>query len=109
MMSAKECGFMPKKTVTVDFAKLASQRAEFVKENPWLIPAGLAIQMIPLALLIRGRVKTNIYKKKLQIEREKTKQLAMQLQNEHPHGHGRHHSKHRGGYHDFEGVAPRQL
>ncbi|WP_203651974.1 hypothetical protein [Secundilactobacillus yichangensis] len=104
---------MAKKTVTVDFAKLANQRAEFVKENPWLIPAGLAIQMIPLALLIHGHVKTNIYKKKLQIEREKTKQLTLQLQTEHPHGHGhghhRHHSRHDDGYHNFEPTAPRQL
>lgn len=100
---------MAKKTVTVDFAKLANQRAEFVKENPWLIPAGLAIQMIPLSLLIYGHVKTNIYKKKLQIEREKTKQLTLQLQTEHPHGRG--HGHHRHHFHDggFEPAAPRQL
>ncbi|MCH5462877.1 hypothetical protein HC026_07375 [Lactobacillus sp. LC28-10] len=104
---------MAKKTVTVDFAKLANQRAEFVKENPWLIPAGLAIQMIPLALLIHGHVKTNIYKKKLQIEREKTKQLELQLQSGHPHGRGhghhRHHYQHDGGYRNFEPAAPKQL
>lgn len=102
---------MAKKTVTIDLAKLASQRAEFVKENPWLIPAGLAIQMIPLSLLIYGHVKTNIYKKKLQIEREKTKQLNLQIQNNHPHGHGhhRHHSKPDSGFHNFEPVSPRQL
>ena len=102
---------MAKETVTVDFAKLASQHAEFLKENPWMIPVGLTVQMVPLALLIYGHVKTNIYKKKLQIEREKTKQLTLQLQNGHPysHGHHRHHSKHNGNYHEFNPAAPRQL
>jgi len=100
---------MAKKTVTVDFEKLASRHAEFIKENPWLIPVGLTVHMIPLALLVYGHVKTNIYKKKLQIEREKTKQLALQLQSNRPQGHGRHHSKHHGGYHGFEPTAPRQL
>lgn len=102
---------MAKKTVTIDFAKLAGKRAEFIKENPWLIPAGLAIQTVPLAMLIYGHVKKNIYKKKLQIEREKTKQLELQYQNGHPHGYGhhRHHSQHNGDYHNFEPTAPRQL
>lgn len=92
---------MAKKTLTVDFDQLSNfvdQREEFIKDNPWLIPAGIAIQVIPLALLIHGHMKTSIYKKKLQIEREKTKQLALQLQakgrcKHHHHGQPKHHQE----------------
>lgn len=58
---------MAKKTATVDLSQLrdfADQRIEFIQANPWLIPAGLAIEMIPLALLIHGHAKASIYKKK---------------------------------------------
>lgn len=100
---------MAKKTVTLDFAEMAQRRAEFIQDNPWIIPVGIAAQMIPLTMLIRGHVQAGIYRKKLQIEREKTKQLAMQLQAEHGHGHHHGHPRHRGGHPDFNPVHPKML
>ncbi|MTV81406.1 hypothetical protein [Secundilactobacillus folii] len=100
---------MAKKAVTIDLEELAQRRAAFVRENPWIIPVGVAIQMIPLALLIHGHVKTNIYRKKLQIEREKTKQLELKLQSDHTHGHHHGHPRHRGHHQHFDPVEPQQL
>lgn len=102
---------MAKKTVTVDLDELAQRHTEFIHDNPWIIPVGVALQIIPLALLIHGHVKANIYRKKLQIEREKTKQLQLKLQSEHSYeGHHHHHGHgHHKGNHYFEPKAPQRL
>ncbi|KRN02714.1 hypothetical protein FD13_GL001709 [Levilactobacillus senmaizukei DSM 21775 = NBRC 103853] len=49
-----------------------------IEENPWLIPATAALQVIPAAVLIHGYWKNRQLKKQLQIERERTKQLRLQ-------------------------------
>lgn len=94
------------KEITVDLSdlqRIADKHTEIIKDNPWLIPAGLALELIPLALFIHGRAQNGIYRKKLQIEREKTRQLMLQS-----HGHCHHHYKHKGG-HGHHGPDIKQL
>lgn len=105
---------MAKRTINVDLkqlSKLAEEPVTLVRENPWLIPAALGVEIIPLSLMILGRTRNQIYRKKLQIEREKTKQLAMKLEHGHcRHGHGHHgHPKHKDGQQRFEPSVPKRL
>ena len=60
---------------------------ELLRENPWLIPASIALTTLPLAIGIHGFWKNRQLSKKLKIEREKTKQLVL----EH-HSNANHHS-----------------
>lgn len=53
-------------------------KLEIIRENPWLIPASVALMAIPMAVSIHGFWKNAQLKKRLKIEREKTKQLQME-------------------------------
>ncbi|WP_119326553.1 hypothetical protein [Companilactobacillus musae] len=50
-------------------------KLEIIRQNPWLIPASIALMTIPMAVSIHGFWKNAQLKKRLKIEREKTKQL----------------------------------
>ena len=50
---------------------------KLVQENPWLIPASIALTTIPMAICVHGFWKNRQLSKKLKIEREKTKQLVL--------------------------------
>lgn len=60
-----------------DIEKYNEGKLEIIRENPWLIPASIALTAIPLAISIHGFWKNRQLKKELKIEREKTKQLAL--------------------------------
>jgi len=48
-----------------------------IQEHPWVIPATVALQVLPATVMVHGFWKTRQLKKQLQIEREKTKQLTL--------------------------------
>lgn len=51
---------------------------ELLRKNPWLIPASIALTVVPMAISIHGFWKYRQLQKQLKIEREKTKQLALE-------------------------------
>lgn len=48
-----------------------------INDNPWLIPATVALEILPATAMIHGFWKNRQLKKQLQIERERTKQLRI--------------------------------
>jgi len=60
-----------------DMKKYNEDKLEIIRENPWLIPASIALTVLPMAISIRGFWKNRQLKKELKIEREKTKQLSL--------------------------------
>ncbi|MFC6181143.1 transposase [Lactiplantibacillus daowaiensis] len=61
-----------------EISKHHDQMYALLKDNPWLIPATLSMQVIPVALGVHGFWKNRQLSKQLKIERERTKQLALQ-------------------------------
>lgn len=51
---------------------------KMVQENPWLIPATIALTTIPVAICIHDFWRNRQLSKKLKIEREKTKRLVLE-------------------------------
>ena len=51
--------------------------ADLIDENPWLIPATVMLEIIPITVVAHGFWKNRQLKKQLQIERERTKQLQI--------------------------------
>jgi len=59
---------------------MAAHHAEInalIQKNPWLIPATLAWNILPIVVIGHGFWKTQQLRMQLKIEREKTKQLAV--------------------------------
>ncbi|NLR09454.1 MULTISPECIES: hypothetical protein [Lactobacillaceae] len=50
---------------------------DLIDENPWLIPATVMLEIIPITVVAHGFWKNRQLKKQLQIERERTKQLQI--------------------------------
>ena len=53
------------------------EEMELLKKNPWLIPATMALSLVPVALGIHGFWKNRQLHNQLKIECERTKQLAI--------------------------------
>lgn len=51
---------------------------KLVSENPWLIPATISLEIIPVSLMIHGFWKNRQLKKQVQIEKERTKQFQLE-------------------------------
>lgn len=60
-----------------------------IAEYPWLIPATVSLEIIPVTVMIHGFWKNRQLKKQLLIEREHTKQRQLGGCH-HGHGHGGH-------------------
>jgi len=60
-----------------DMKQYNEEKLEIIRENPWIIPASIALTLIPAAVSIHGFWKNRLLKKQLKIERERTKQLAL--------------------------------
>ncbi|WP_233753019.1 hypothetical protein [Levilactobacillus brevis] len=54
------------------------QFATLVQEHPWLIPATVALEVLPATATIHGYWKLRQLKKQLQIEKEHTKQRQLE-------------------------------
>ena len=78
LLKLKGCDMMltPEQLHT-DMKKYNEDKLEIIRENPWLIPASIALTVLPMAISIRGFWKNRQLKKELKIEREKTKQLSL--------------------------------
>jgi len=72
------------KQIHEDIATYNKESLELLKDNPWLVPATLAITTAPMVICAYGFWKNRQLSKKLKIEREKTKQLALNQAT--PHG-----------------------
>lgn len=55
----------------------ARHLSELIDENPWLIPATVMLEIIPITVIAHGFWKNRQLKKQLQIERERTKQMQI--------------------------------
>ncbi len=51
---------------------------KLVSENPWLIPATVSLEIIPVSLMIHGFWKNRQLKKQVKIEKERTKQFQLE-------------------------------
>lgn len=60
-----------------DFKEYSQAELDIIHDNPWLIPASIALCTVPLAISIHGFWKNRILNKQLKIERERTKQMAL--------------------------------
>ncbi|ETY75018.1 hypothetical protein [Lactiplantibacillus fabifermentans] len=82
-------------------ADCQAHRAEVLKivqDHPWMVPATVALHVLPIAIMAHGFWKTRELNKRLKIEQEKTKRLALK-QVEHAEGqpmphHPHHHFHH---------------
>lgn len=86
---------------TMDPAEFKEHRERFstlIEKNPWLIPAVISLEIIPVTTMLHGFWKNRQLKKQLQIERERTKQLQLGGGCHHGHmGQGGHCHRHPGG------------
>ncbi len=65
------------KEIHEDITAYNKESFELLKDNPWLVPAVLAVSTAPIVISAYGFWKNRQLSKKLKIEREKTKQLAL--------------------------------
>jgi len=69
---------LPPKAIHQAINQHHAEMNDLIQKNPWLIPATLALNIIPVAISAHGFWQARQLHLKLKIEREKTKQIAVE-------------------------------